>query len=325
MTVTKGEAHARVVQVNAEAAAKQTKLEGNAEAGIVFTKGEAEAKALALRAEAYRQFNEAAVIQTVLSMLPEIVRAAAEPMANIKDLTVLSTDGASELVRNATRTVAEAGAAVKGLTGIDIPALIGAAMGGRFGDSGEGGDEGGSGSGGSGGGGAGGGRPRTSGRPPKPGGTAQVRPPPRQSRQAPRDRPRVPPGAHADHVRPAPTAPPAPAAPARRPRPGPRPPPQRTSARSSPRGDGQGRRGFSGRGKRPHRRSEPAPPTFGRRSPARRRSTPPPSDWPATCRRSRASSASARSGSANWIGRDRVRFGPCGGSPATSSASDTAR
>ena len=63
--------------------AKQTTLEGNAEAGITFTKGEAEAKALALRAEAYRQFNEAAIIQTVLSMMPEIVRAAAEPLANI--------------------------------------------------------------------------------------------------------------------------------------------------------------------------------------------------------------------------------------------------
>ena len=42
-------------------------------------------------------------------------------MANIKDLTVLSTDGASELVRNGTRTVAEASAVVKGVTGIDIP------------------------------------------------------------------------------------------------------------------------------------------------------------------------------------------------------------
>src|ERR687889_798492 len=112
VSVTKGEANARVILVNAQSEAEKTKLEGNAEAGIVFTKGEAEAKALALRADAYRQFNEAAVIQTVLSMLPEIVRAAAEPMANIKDLTVLSTDGASELVRNTTRTVAEAGAAV---------------------------------------------------------------------------------------------------------------------------------------------------------------------------------------------------------------------
>jgi flotillin len=164
ITITKGEANARVILVNAQSEAEKTKLEGNAEAGIVFTKGEAEAKALALRAEAYRQFNEAAVIQTVLSMLPEIVRAAAEPMANIKDLTVLSTDGASELVKNGTRTVAEASAVVKGVTGIDIPSLIGSAIGGRR--SGEGGSgEGGSGGGGgrSGGGTEGGGTGRSGG------------------------------------------------------------------------------------------------------------------------------------------------------------------
>ena len=134
--VMKGEANARVTEVNAEATAKQTTLEGNAEAGIVLSKGEAEAKALALRAEAYRQFNEAAVIQTVLSMLPEIVRAAAEPMGRIDQLTVLSNDGASELVKNTTRTVTEASATVKGLTGIDVPALIGSSMGARFGGNG---------------------------------------------------------------------------------------------------------------------------------------------------------------------------------------------
>jgi hypothetical protein len=66
----------------------------------------------------------------VLSQLPEIVRAAAEPMGNIGSLTVLSSDGASDIVRNTTRTVAEAGAAVKGLTGIDIPGLLAGAMGG---------------------------------------------------------------------------------------------------------------------------------------------------------------------------------------------------
>lgn len=130
VTVTKGEAQARVTSVNAQAEAQRTTLEGNAEAGITFTKGEAEAKALALRAEAYRQFNEAAIIQTVLSMLPEIVRAAAEPLSNIDTLTVLSNDGASDLVKTVTQTVTEANATVKGLTGIDIPALISSAVGG---------------------------------------------------------------------------------------------------------------------------------------------------------------------------------------------------
>lgn len=122
-----GQAEAAVISVKAEADAHRTEVEGNAEALIIFNKGESEAKALALRAEAYKQFNEAAVIQTVLSMLPEIVRAAAEPMSSIDSLTVISTDGASEIVRNGTRTVAEAGAAVKSLTGIDVPALIGGA------------------------------------------------------------------------------------------------------------------------------------------------------------------------------------------------------
>ena len=164
--VMKGEAQARVTEVNAEATAKQTTLEGNAEAGIVLSKGEAEAKALALRADAYRQFNEAAIIQTVLSMLPEIVRAAAEPMGRIDQLTVLSNDGASELVKNTTRTVTEASATVKGLTGIDVPGLISSQMGARFGGDGAPpptSPSGGSGSGGtSGGSGRGGGRSRTS-------------------------------------------------------------------------------------------------------------------------------------------------------------------
>ena len=127
--VTKGEALARVTFVNAEAEAKKTTLEGTAEAGIVFTKGEAEAKALALRADAYRQFNEAAIITTVLSLLPEIVRAAAEPLASIDNLTVLSSDGASDVVKTTTRTVAEAAATVKGLTGIDVPQLLNNALG----------------------------------------------------------------------------------------------------------------------------------------------------------------------------------------------------
>ena len=172
-----GEAQARVVEVTAEATAKQTTLEGNAEAGIVLSKGEAEAKALALRAEAYRQFNEAAIIQTVLSQLPEIVRAAAEPLANIDNLTVLSNDGASEVVRNVTRTVTEAGTTVKGLTGIDIPAMLSQAMGG----AGVGG--GGTPSSGSGGGGRGGSSSGTrrsgGGRPTGPTtGTAQASPAP---------------------------------------------------------------------------------------------------------------------------------------------------
>ena len=43
---------------------------------------------------------------------------------------MLSTDGASDVVKNATRTMTEASATVKGLTGIDIPQLLNNALGG---------------------------------------------------------------------------------------------------------------------------------------------------------------------------------------------------
>jgi flotillin len=118
----------------AEADAETTRLEGGAEAQIVLTKGEAEAKALAMRADAYKQFNEAAIIQTVLSALPEIVRAAAEPMGHINSLTVMSADGASDVVKNATRAMIESTTAIKGLTGLDVPNLIGGALGRGFGE-----------------------------------------------------------------------------------------------------------------------------------------------------------------------------------------------
>ena len=100
----------------------------------MLTKGEAEAKALAMRADAYKQFNEAAIIQTVLAALPDIVRAAAEPMSHIDSLTVMSADGASDIVRNATRAMIESTTAIKGLTGLDVPNLVGGALGRGFGE-----------------------------------------------------------------------------------------------------------------------------------------------------------------------------------------------
>ena len=127
--IARAEGAKRARIASAEADAETTRLEGGAEAQIVLTKGEAEAKALAMRADAYKQFNEAAIIQTVLAALPDIVRAAAEPMGKIDSLTVMSADGASDIVRNATRAVIESTTAIKGLTGLDVPNLIGGALG----------------------------------------------------------------------------------------------------------------------------------------------------------------------------------------------------
>ncbi len=127
--IQRAEGLKRATIAAAEAQAEQVRLEGGAEAAIVLTKGEAEAKALALRADAYKRFNEAAIIQTVLNALPEIVKAASEPMSHIDSLTVMSTEGATDVVRTATRAVTESAAVIKGLTGIDVPGLVSNAMG----------------------------------------------------------------------------------------------------------------------------------------------------------------------------------------------------
>src|SRR5215831_18784589 len=131
--IARAEGAKRARIASAEADAETTRLEGGAEAQIVLTKGEAEAKALAMRADAYKQFNEAAIIQTVLAALPEIVKAAAEPMGHINSLTVMSAEGASDLVKNATRAMIESTTAIKGLTGLDVPNLVGGALGRGFG------------------------------------------------------------------------------------------------------------------------------------------------------------------------------------------------
>lgn len=112
----------------AQGEAARVRVEGQAVADAIYARGEAEAEALSLRAEAYRQFNEAAIVSAILERLPEIVRAAAEPISGIESLTVLSTDGASEVVRTATNTVAQAGAVVQSLTGIDLRSAVDSAM-----------------------------------------------------------------------------------------------------------------------------------------------------------------------------------------------------
>ena len=64
---------------------------GEAEAEIIFKKGEAEAKAMNVKAEAYQEYNQAAVIDKLITSMPEIVKALASPLANVDKITIVST------------------------------------------------------------------------------------------------------------------------------------------------------------------------------------------------------------------------------------------
>ena len=58
----------------AEGRASATRTQGEAEADITFLKGEAEAKAMNVKAVAYQEWNQAAVVDKLISSLPEIVQ-----------------------------------------------------------------------------------------------------------------------------------------------------------------------------------------------------------------------------------------------------------
>ena len=88
---TLAEAQKQKLILEADGQAASTRATGEAEAEIIFKKGEAEAKAMNVKAEAYQEYNQAAVIDKLITSMPEIVKALASPLANVDKITIVST------------------------------------------------------------------------------------------------------------------------------------------------------------------------------------------------------------------------------------------
>ena len=108
------------------------KAEGEARAFAVEAEGRAEAIATDLKAEALKKYGQAAIAQEVISRLPEIVRAAAEPIGKVGQMTIVSTDGASALTKSVASVLGEGQQVVKQLTGLDLSALMSGVTGGSL-------------------------------------------------------------------------------------------------------------------------------------------------------------------------------------------------
>ncbi|MHA7133891.1 flotillin family protein [Oerskovia turbata] len=116
----------------AEAVAAGIRLEGEARASKIEAEGRAEAVATDAKAEALKKYGEAALAQELIERLPEIVRAAAEPIGSIQGMTVVSTDGASAVTKNVASVLGEGQQVIKQLTGVDINQLISGLAGGHL-------------------------------------------------------------------------------------------------------------------------------------------------------------------------------------------------
>jgi flotillin len=113
----------------AEGHASAIRAQGEAEAEIIFKKGEAEAKAMNVKAEAYQEYNQAAVIDRLFTSMPEIVKNIVAPLANVDRITVVSTGngdstGLNKITGDVTNIAAQVPALFEALSGMKMSDLL---------------------------------------------------------------------------------------------------------------------------------------------------------------------------------------------------------
>jgi flotillin len=126
---TLAEAEKQRLIVEADGQASAIRAQGEAEADIIFKKGDAEARAMNVKAEAYQEYNQAAVVDKLITSLPEIVKALASPLANVDKITIVSTgDGAAagmnKITGDLTKMAAQVPALFETLSGMQMSELF---------------------------------------------------------------------------------------------------------------------------------------------------------------------------------------------------------
>jgi flotillin len=128
---TKGQGDAEANKARGLAEADVIRARGLAEAEVIRAKGEAEADAMRVKAAAFHEYNQAAVLDKLLTGMPEIVRAIAEPLSKVDKVTIVSTGGsdsggvgASRLTGDIMNMVAQVPALFELLSGTRIGDLM---------------------------------------------------------------------------------------------------------------------------------------------------------------------------------------------------------
>ena len=127
-------ANAEAKRLTGEAVGDATRAEGLAEAEVTRQKGFAEAEAKEKLAEAFEKYGEAAVLDLLAKMMPELAREVAKPLASIDKLTVVDTGsgrGAGRVTDTVAQLMATTPELVKSITGIDLGEMAGRMASGR--------------------------------------------------------------------------------------------------------------------------------------------------------------------------------------------------
>jgi flotillin len=126
----RGEAEADASKARGLAEAEVLRQKGLAEAEVIRKQGLAEADATREKAEAWKEYTQAAILQQLLDKLPEIASAVSEPLSKTDRIVIIgggensSGAGASKITQDVTNIVAQLPATIEALTGIDMIAAI---------------------------------------------------------------------------------------------------------------------------------------------------------------------------------------------------------
>jgi len=125
----KGFASADVVKATGLAEAEANKARGLAEASVIEAQGSATAEAMKLKAESFKQYNEAAVIEMIVRILPEVAGKVSEPLSKTEKMVIINSGngnggGASKLTGDITQIISQLPPVVESLTGIKFEKLL---------------------------------------------------------------------------------------------------------------------------------------------------------------------------------------------------------
>jgi len=124
-----GFASADVAKATGVAEADANKARGLAEAAVIEAQGKATAEAMRVKAESFKQYNEAAVIEMIVRVLPDVAGKISEPLAKTEKIVIVNSGngpggGASKLTGDVTQIVSQLPPVVESLTGIKFDKLL---------------------------------------------------------------------------------------------------------------------------------------------------------------------------------------------------------
>merc|ERR1712038_1574416 len=107
----------------ARAEAERVRLIGASEARAIEAVGRAEAEKMRMKASAYKQYGDAAIMALVLEALPQIAAEVAAPLAKTDEIVLLG--GADKTTTEVNKLLGQLPPAVQALTGVDVTGALG--------------------------------------------------------------------------------------------------------------------------------------------------------------------------------------------------------